>query len=603
MHEWARIMGRDKMRQMWILAAIIIVLVVVWQVYILSERVALTNLRENGENRLSLYSSTLRSALGKYWYLPVILSRNGLIIDALLKNDNTETANKELEIINAAAGSDVLYILAIDGSTVLSSNWRSKNSFVGKNYAFRPYFRDAIDKGRGSFFAIGVTTGEPGYFIANSIKFAGKVIGVAVAKVKLESLQETWRNAKETIFVTDTNDVVFLSSRKSWKYKSLKPLTPEAIRKIEAGRQYDRIVLQQLPIIQTGMHKTDQISIEGEQFYIQHRNLPFLKWKIYYLSPLRTVHDKIMNVVILAAGLAVILITVLMYYRERRLKKRNSRMAQEADVFKVLNKKLKEEVSRHQRTEKQLHATQEEIVQAKKLAAMGQMSTAIAHELNQPITAIRTTTASVCKLLELQKLGEVKQGLATINDLAVRLTRLTAQLKTFARKNKGPAELVDVAQSFRNALELFKPRITKLGVDLNVAFDKNPPAIVADPLKIEQVFVNLIGNALDAMANCEEKKLSISLTAHGNFLRIVLTDTGQGIYEENLSSLFDPFFTTKPYGTGMGLGLSIVYGIISELNGKISASNNKDAAGASVHIELPLKRTRPDFSFREKNDN
>lgn len=262
--------------------------------------------------------------------------------------------------------------------------------------------------------------------------------------------------------------------------------------------------------------------------------------------------------------------------------------AREAEAIKQLNERLRQEIDQHKATENTLRHTQSELVQAGKLAALGRMSAAMAHELNQPVTAIRTFIASCRIFLDRQQLDKVAENLQFIDGLVDRMGGITGQLKIFARKGRGRREPTDLRTVVEHALHFFTPQLQGKMVSLTKELpDTGKVMVLADALQLEQVLNNLLSNSLHAMQNRARKELLIRLTTTGDSALLILHDSGAGIAEEAMELLFDPFFTTKDIGEGLGLGLSISYGIIREMDGGIKAENHPDG-GAVFTVQLPL---------------
>ena len=594
-------------RLLLIVCAFLLAAATTWKAADIARSTAVDGARETGQERLTLYESTLQAALEKYRYLPFVVARNKGVNELVSGGGEAGDVNLYLEEVNAQAGADALYILDAKGETLAASNWRSDVSFVGHNYNFRPYFRDAMDGKAGGFFAIGATTGEPGYFMSWPIIGTGasnqpnQTLGVAVVKVDLDPLQQDWRDGGETVFVSDSNGVVFLSSRADWKYRTLGPLTPETVERIRQGRQYRGIELQPLELepVAAAPDAANAPSdaggqgllrkFDGAEYLLQSRNIENLGGKLHYLSPLANVTARVSAVVAIMAISWILLFFALLFLRERRLKAASARRAREAMAIEAINRQLQEEIEERRRTEGELRETQNELVQAGKLAALGQMSAAIAHELNQPLAAIQTFLAGSRIFLQRGDSGQVEENLSTLSGLADRMAAITGQLKTFARKSEGKLAPVVLQDAVRDALALLDPQIRLDMVEIATNLPDDPVTVRADEVRVGQVLVNFIRNAIDAMVDSKKRQVTIALGVRDQIAELTIDDTGHGISGENLAKLFDPFFTTKEIGEGMGLGLSISYGIVTDLGGSLQAENN-EAGGARFTIRLPIMK-------------
>ncbi|MCW8885369.1 MAG: ATP-binding protein, partial [Motiliproteus sp.] len=247
------------------------------------------------------------------------------------------------------------------------------------------------------------------------------------------------------------------------------------------------------------------------------------------------------------------------------------------------NEELEHRVS--ERTQ-ELREAQAELIQSSKLAALGTMSAAIAHELNQPLTAIRTMASSTRLFLERQQYESVEQNLQRMADMTQRMALITSQLKTFAHKRPEKLGSVDIGTVIQDTLSMFSDRIDEQQVQLSTRLSEGIQ-VYGDKPRLEQVLINLIRNALDAMNDSSVRSLHIQLQQESQQACLRISDSGCGLTEQALSHLFDPFFTTKEVGDGLGLGLSISYGIIRDLEGSIRVENRPEG-GACFIVSLPL---------------
>lgn len=561
----------------------------VWQITRLTYQVELENMVETGEERLTLYSGTLREALSRYTSLPYVLARDSAVRKLLNTGGAADRVNRYLEELNREAGSEALYVMDADGNTLASSNWREPLSYVGRNYGYRPYFRDAKEGRQGRFFAIGATTGRPGYFMSYPVRSAGRFLGVVVAKVDLAPLQDDWREGGETVMVSDANGVLFLSSNNDWKYTTLNPLSAEQRARISAGRQYGSQPLKLFPLqtLETIDAERSIVRAGNIRYLLLTRPLTGLGWKLIHLAPLASVRQSTQSVAIIGTASALLILALGMYARERRQKKLSRRKAREAEAIKKINRRLQDEIEEHCRTEQALRDTQAELVQSSKLAALGQMAAGIVHELNQPIAAMRTYAASGHLLLDRQQTDKAHETFDAVTRITNHMASITAQLKIFAHKTPKKRERVVIQSCLDSALAMTTPLLEEAAVTLHKDIPTEQLAISGDTARVEQVLVNLIRNGIDAMRDSEQRQLRIGISAVENLLEIVVSDKGTGIQEKDLEELFNPFFTTKEVGKGLGLGLSISYRIVTDFGGTIRAINNPDG-GASFIVRLPL---------------
>ncbi|MBI5418719.1 MAG: sensor histidine kinase [Deltaproteobacteria bacterium] len=583
-----------------------------------SERAGIENLRQAGGHRLDLYVSSLENALDKYEYLPFILSLNSGVIE-LLKNPKdaagNAVVNRYLKIVNEQAKSASLFVLDLTGTALASSNWDSVHSFVGHNYAFRPYFENAR-KGRGGrFYGIGVTSGEPGYFLSHPVHHGGKRIGVAVAKVGLEKLEQTWEQSAERVMVVDAKGVIFLSSVNPWKFKTLGPLSPEVLGDIARTKQYGSATLEPIPLsVQTAIgpaarvvslrsegSKNERGRASEEDFLLQSRVLDRHGWQVIILSPMRPVRAMVRNTVFAAGFVFCFLQLLFFYFRQRRRRIRENIAAKEAlqrahdDLERRITERtadltaanllLQQEVADRKRAERVLREAQDELLQAGKMTALGKMSAGITHELNQPLAALRTLCDNAGVLIQRDRIPEAANNLAEISRLVERMGNITEQLKAFARKATLRLVSVPVRRAVSGSLSMFEQRIRAENVSICLVMPEEEIAVLCDEVRLEQVLVNLFRNALDAMKDCVERRLEVAVHGIDKKVSIFVRDSGGGISPEVQPHLFEPFYTTKEVGAGLGLGLAISSGIVKECGGSIRAGNLPDG-GAEFVVEL-----------------
>jgi C4-dicarboxylate-specific signal transduction histidine kinase len=593
----------NRLRRIGLLTLILIVVtgLTAWGAHRWAEALALDELTVNGEQRLGLYASSIRNAVGRYDYLPALTTRDHDVLALLAAPSDVQrdVVNRRLEEANAVAGSAALYVVDGDGLALASSNWRDPaQSFVGQRYNFRPYFRQGMETGSGRYFGIGVTTGQPGYFLSHAAQADRGVIGLAVVKIDLEPLQRDWAAGGERVLVTDGNGVVFLASHAAWKYRALRPLPAEVRARLAETRQYDRSDLDALglregPLMSGGARLVSLPNPDGPRhaYLMQELILPEFGWTIRFLSDLEPVRTQA-NAAALLAALAVLLLATGAALGQQR--RQTLRLQRESHA--LLERRVAERTAELVAANRVLRDAQEELVQAGKLAALGQMSAALAHEINQPLAAIRTFVASTRVLAERGEAALVQSNLAMVGDLAERMAVISGHLKDFARKGPARVEAVSVARAMNHALTLLAPRLREEDIALDI--DIPPDALVrGDAVRLEQVFVNLLRNAADAMAESDDRRLSLSaapVTDNGAAAwEIRIRDRGTGIADADQFRLFDPFFTTKEVGQGLGLGLSLSYGIVRDFGGALRAENNPDG-GACFVIRLPdAKETSP----------
>ena len=595
---------KPRLLRHWLLPPLIILLTIGlgYAGYRVSEHFGIRALSENGERQLELHARTVESELGKYTYLPSLLELESSVSKLLADPDlqNRTTVNQYLEGLNRRSRSRAIYVLDTTGRVLATSNWRDADSYLGEDLSFRAYFQDAVRGQPGRFYGIGSTTGEPGYYLAHGLRGNGRVIGVAVVKVRLDALEERWQRARLEAYVSDENGIIILSSDPTRRLKSVRPLSADTKEKLARSLQYYWWPLNELQPLQReqlaeGVEKVtfatnSEVITDHQQvsYLAQTRNLNDTPWDITLLTPLQDLRREAANQGMLVAVGFALLAFLLIAWNERRkviatrlaareaLQEANNQLerkiTERTTHLRASNERLKGQIRERRQAEDTLRRAQDELVQAGKLAAIGQMSTSIAHELNQPLAALRTLSGNTVRFLERGDLKVAAENLGTINNLVDRMGRITANLRSFARRgdDDGHASLSHAVDA---ALQLLDARLEASGA--SVQRDFSDAHLKIDQTRLEQILINLIGNALDAMqGQSTPPHVWLEGAVSEGKYRLQVRDNGPGIDPETRKHLFEPFFTTKPGEQGLGLGLT--------LSASLAA-----AAGGSLSVEFP----------------
>jgi two-component system C4-dicarboxylate transport sensor histidine kinase DctB len=542
------------------------------------------DLAEAGQHRLDLYALNLRAAIARYDALPYALAHGGDMRALLVAPTAPAIAqvNQELERLADEVSVAALYVMDYTGLTLAASNWQTPGSFVGQSYAFRPYFTDAMQAGRGRYYGVGITTGQPGYFLAARVNDAsGAALGVVAAKVELEDIARDWQKSGDTVLLTDGYGVIFLSSRADWTYRALITLDPGARAALSRSQQYAQYPIGPPPLIHvSGSGPLARETASGPLLLRQSVDLSDHGWTLHLVTDLNAPRTAAWTAGLLVSA-SIIILTLLALYADQ------STAARRALVLAETNRRLQQEIAERTRTEADLRAAQDDLVQASKLAALGQMSAALAHEINQPLAALQTFLASSRLLLERGEEAKVQGNIDRMEKLIARISGLTQHLKRFARKSPPQRTPLPLLGAVRNAVALFENRLTLEGIDLSIAVPESL-TVLGDDVRLEQVLVNLIGNALDAIASEPLRCIRITATDDGGSIHLSIGDSGPGFAPEALPRLFTPFFTTKPPGQGLGLGLVVSKGIVEDMGGTLTLENRPDGeTGARFILSLP----------------
>ena len=589
-----------------------------------TRQLELNRIATKAEDSLNVYTGDLLIELDKFEALPFILARNPPFLQLLLdphNKKNRQAVNAELERINGLAETSAVYIIDARGKTLAASNWNEKVSFIGEDLSFRPYFKQALQGRPGRYYALGNTSKIRGYYFAAPMYSGKKILGVMTVKVLLQRFEDNWAKGFEKVVVTDPQGVIFISSHYPWRFQSLSPLSNDKIRELKRSQRYGDISPQSLstgavssnknglhfislksgslPYVKTGNQpRTDQL------YLISSQEMTDAGWTVHILSDISHVEIQVRNVVLLVAFLLVILFLsgALLYNKRQSGLKQKEIELQAHEVLQELNAQLEHrvqartqeltlanthltrEVQERRRTEKALRDTHEELIQAGKLAAIGQMAASITHEISQPLAAIRMYSENSLVLLDENQPDQVRVNLEDITELVVKMSHITTHLKSFARKSKATLESVDLELIIHNVIILLSMELEKSNIDLHNHV-RSGVFVLADQLRLEQVFMNVISNALDAIEGSAEKVIEIYAEDQENFIEVSIHDSGSGIQDNDLKSIFEPFFTKKQRGKGLGLGLSLTESIINDFGGRILAENHPEG-GAVFRILL-----------------
>ncbi|MBL4239252.1 sensor histidine kinase [Vibrio fluvialis] len=551
------------------------------------------------QSQLDKFSSLITAKLDKYAHIPRLLSKDKELVDALLHPANTaqiEVTNRYLEQVNDVIQAADTYLLDQYGNTLAASNWNLDRSFIGRNFAWRPYFYQSIAGADSQYFALGSTSGQRGYYYAYPVVYAAEILGVVVVKMDLSAIEENWQSQSSYFVATDTNQVVFMSSQPSWLFKSIGNLSDTTRDQIRSSLQYlDK------PIASLGLtgdfsaQETEWFNhrmgwIKGD-FIVSSRQLSMPDLTIRVLSPKMNVFWDVFGfVMILTMVFAIVYLAILLAHhrqvRQRQIEQLQVEAKQKLE-FLVMERtaKLHAEIDERIRTEQALRQTQNELIQAAKLAVLGQMSASISHELNNPLAAIRSFADNGRRFLANGKSERTDENLARISALTERMAKISEQLKSFARKSSSD-ETADVQlyPILVYAKELMQPQFKSHYIDLNIQTPLEPVWASVNPIQLEQVLINLLTNAMQALDGQESRKVAMTLLSDSDGTLIHVDDNGPGIGQDKMAHLFEPFFTTKQ--NGLGLGLSISQQIIQSMNGDLTASVSP-LGGARFTIHLP----------------
>lgn len=562
--------------------------------YSVAFRMALSSIDAELGQSLILTRRAMETEIERFRSLPDVAGedvRIGRVLQEPGSPAAIEDANRYLETINRRAGATELYLLDARGTAIAASNAARDESFVGNNYAFRPYFSDAIATGQGRFYAIGVTTGKPGYFLSTRVGSATNP-GVMVAKIDLRPMEATWKSAGALTAVADRDGIVFLSGIEDWLYRPLSTLPPETHDRVARLRTYDGIDLAGAKALLDAPSVDGVLMIpgaDGAMLRGRSATMPADGWQLISAAPIASARASALLWACAAALVAMAATGLAIVIRQRRqlvqLRLRQGALL-EASVAER-TRELAQEIDARRKTEADLRAAQETLVHTEKMAALGRMSAAIVHELSQPLAAMEATLAAA----ELSGDGaRTKTRISTARNLIARMQRTTKHLKSFSRKEQNLRTLTDLNRVAENALDLVAPRARAVGVAPALHAAAQPPLAMAGPVRLEQVCLNLLLNALDAVEGRPDASVRIETARDGAVVSLAVSDNGPGIAPDDLARVTEPFFSTKVGGEGLGLGLSISQAIVTEFGGRLDIAS-RPGSGTTVTVVLPAAAT------------
>lgn len=586
-------------------------------------------LKEASNTRLDLFASVVESRVRRLEPVPATVGLHPAVVRALREphaNAAQQSANDYLARLNAHLGSEAVFVLDMRGMVRSSSNLSEPDdSLVGEYAAYRPYFLEALAGRSTRHFAIG-SGGRAGYFAAHPIYDGAHVVGVAAIKIGLESLEQTWDMLGTAALVTDANQVVILSAQEVWRYTTLAPLTAEQRVDMQISRLYGAMHLQQFPLpVQLALDEESQevqghltseavdarpttgLSPSKAGYLVLGRALDGMDWRVLTFTNLAQVRQQAW-LDALGGALVVLVLVLLGLYQMQRLrierqKRQAKRLLEQANAdlegevrrrtqeLTDANAQLRKEVLEREQTEKNLRAAQDELVHAGKMAVLGQLAASITHELTQPLGGIQTLTGNAAEFLRRGKPEIAQENLSIVARLVGQMANIIEPLKGFARKSEARPQATDAAQVLAQALFLFQLRIQHEKVTVDNQCPSGAWQVWCDANRLEQIVVNLLANALDAMRESDVRHLRIAArtVSHNgrDCLALQICDSGKGLSEEDLNKLFQPFYTTKPSGAGLGLGLVICRDLATEFGGTLTAQNATEG-GACFTLTIPL---------------
>ncbi|MCU8022976.1 MULTISPECIES: ATP-binding protein [unclassified Shewanella] len=552
-------------------------------------------IQKQSEKQLKELVSFLDGALSRYESIPHMLSTNPMLANVLNDQQNPDKVqelNLYLEEIQHVTEASDIYLIDALGIAIAASNWQQSFSFIGKDYSFRPYYTDAISGNLGRYYAVGTSSDKRGFYFSYPIyQQGGKgILGAIIVKVNIADIEQQSTSiaiaGQYQFLISDPEDIVFISSIDEWRLKSLTPLTQAKQYALNASKRYAERPIGELlmkPPYESGsqaMLYQLQTGTDHEQYMDIHQSMAKAGWRVHILAPIKPLLTSLPALMLLSASIYLLLALSILFNAERRRNLHRMQLAQS-----LLEQRVEERTQDLQQANNQLKDTQDELIQAAKLTVIGSLSASINHELNQPLAALRSYAQNTQTFLARDMQDKALDNIKIIIELTDRLADIVGQFKSFTRKSQGADSATDIGRCIKQALTIVQPAIDKQGVELDVQLPNSNYQVWGDKVRLQQVFVNIMSNAIVAMQQSVKRQLVIRVTSEDKFC-ISIQDSGPGVRESQMEKIFEPYFTTNERH-GLGLGLSISQRIIESMQGQINVANAEEG-GAIFQIILPI---------------
>ena len=527
--------------------------------------------QNRAELRLALYGGNVLSELQRNSIVPQLLARDPELIGALNSSDFSRSTQRLMSFVEEI-GAASLMLLDRQGRTVASTD---RNN-LGKIHAHQEYYQEALSSNKTVFSVANKTSGEAGFFYSRQVEFQNNAIGVVLVEVDLQKFQRAWAGISEAVLVLGSAGKIILATEPKWR--GLTETT--ALRRQPPQNAIERA----MRLTSDWTSLPADAYLQGEAVMRIEGQIPFRGWKIISFTTYASVREKVNGILALEIMVFALLFVGVFYLSNRRTALRLMFFQRESEILRDLNTRLQREISEREKMQKTLEVAEQSLAQSSKLAALGEMSAAVSHELNQPLAAMKTYLAGAALLIRRNRTDEALAAFDRIDGLIERMGAITRQLKSYARKGDARSQPLDMSDALTSALSMMEPQLKHSNVRIRQILPDQSVLVIGDRMRIEQVLVNLLRNALDALKSVSDPEIEVILSK-GETATLTVRDNGPGI--NDLDLLFEPFHTTKEPGDGVGLGLAISSGIVADFGGRITARNASDG-GAVFEVTLPI---------------
>ncbi|WP_062562081.1 sensor histidine kinase [Paracoccus aminovorans] len=534
--------------------------------------------RVRTELRSALYTGNLLSELQRTSVVPLLLARDPALISALTGNDFSGTSARLISAQKEIAAASIK-LLDASGRVVGSTD----RNLIGTNYVQEPFFVEAL-RSKDTVFTVSPSPqGAYEFTYSRTVVADGRTLGVVVVGADLTRLVRSWAGISDAIAVTDSEGAIILATEPRWRGLTL----PEAL----AVRSAPSSIARAFQVTADWAATPADAYVEGRAVMQSETRIPFRGWKMIAFTTYESVRERVNAVLAMVIMGFAILLAAVFYLLSRRARVESAAWMRESADLRALNMRLTREIAERERVQKELRVAEQTVQQSSKLAALGEMSAGVSHELNQPLAAMKTYLAGARLLLQRGRSEEALSSFQRIDDLIERMGAITRQLKSYARKGGEAFEPVDLRAALSSALVMMEPQLRQRTIRLQRNIPRYPVMVYCDRIRLEQIIINLLRNAVDAIKGLRDPAIEITVGS-GSHAFLSVRDNGPGV--SDLENLFEPFFTTKKPGEGTGLGLAISSGIAADFGGRLTAHNASDEGGrgAVFELELPLHDPR-----------
>lgn len=548
-------------------------------------RTAVSDLRDEAERVAVQQVRLFASDLAQFRLLPLVLGEYTDLGDALRQGDPAarRRMDEKLRLLAERTGAPVIYLIDRNGDTVSASNAGTAESFVGRNYRFRPYFVRALRQGAAEYYAVGNVSGRPGLFLARRIGPASNPAGVIVVKVEFDQLVRIWRTDPGQTLVTDGRGIVLFATDPAERFHTTRPLAPAERAAIVDAAQFGGVPLR--PSRYAMAADGAVVTPDKARAVAGSAAMPVPGWHLLHILPVAAAVREAANLarlIGLVAALIAGLVAAFLLWRITRAADAARERARLEGAVATRTAELRDEIAERTRIDQRFREAREELAQASRLGSLGSITAGLAHEINQPVATIRTLSENARAHLASGRLDRVAANLDTAIGLTAKIGAITQEMRRFARRGTGTIGPVPLDAVIAGTRLLIGDRFRAAGVALEWP-PADQPSVVAGRVRLEQVLVNLLQNALDAVAGRAAPCVALTIAVEGDRVALVVADNGPGIDPGIATQIFEPFVTGKPEGLGLGLG--IVRDIVTAFDGTVAVVPSP-LGGAAFRVEV-----------------